>query len=622
MISRRIHRLWPLLALFFPFLAHAAEDPVQVEVIADVAEISPGDSFRAGVKITVADGWHIYGKEPGLTGLPTKVAWDLPDGMTAGPVQYPATKPFTFLGEPGQGYKGTVVLWSTIETDENLGESLTLDATASWLVCREVCMPGEKTGSLTIPVGDATEPSEEAALFWGESTEPPPPAPAAPAEEAPSSATVATAATSATDADAPPPLLSVLAIGLLGGLILNLMPCVFPILGLKIMGFVNQAGAARGKVVGHGLIFTAGVLLSFWVLAGVLIALRMGGQELGWGFQLQEPGFVLALTVILLAFGLNMSGVFEFGFAAVGVGSDLTGKSGMAGSFFSGVLATVVATPCAAPFLAPALGAALTLPPAASLAAFTAIAIGLALPYLVLSIFPNLVKMLPRPGAWMETLKQFLAFLLYGTVAFLLWVLAGQVEAELLLTILFALVVVALGCWVYGRWAAPHRRPRTQWTARLGAFILIAGSLGYAGTGIADQKHRQELLASGETEADFLVWEDWSPEKEARLREEGRFVYIDFTARWCATCQVNKRAYDNPEVIRAFLENDVALLKADWTKQDPTITRALAEFGRSAVPFNLLYAPGNEEPRILPELFGAETVLDTLEEAGAEWSRG
>ncbi len=438
-----------------------------------------------------------------------------------------------------------------------------------------------------------------------------------------STGSITVTATAATPASAErgTPLLGLLGLAFLGGLILNLMPCVFPVLGLKIMGFVNQAGEDHGKVVAHGLVFTAGVLVSFWVLAGILIGLRAGGEELGWGFQLQSPGFVLALTVILLVFGLNMSGLFEIGTSAVGVGSQLTAKSGLSGSFFSGVLATVVATPCAAPFLAPALGAALTLPAAKSLAVFTTIGIGLALPYLLLSAFPQLIKALPKPGAWMETFKQAMAFLLYGTVVYLLWVLAGQLEPTLLLGVLFGLVAIACACWIYGRWAAPHRKPGTQWAARVVALLFFVAPLAYAYNGIAEQQRQAELkakIASGEAKQDFLIWEPWSEEKVKELREAGRYVYIDFTARWCATCQVNKKAYNSPAVIDAFLANDVALLKADWTNHDPAITRALAGYGRSAVPFNLLYAPGKDEPIVMPEIFGAGAVLDTLKEAGAK----
>ncbi len=406
--------------------------------------------------------------------------------------------------------------------------------------------------------------------------------------------------------------LGLLLLAFLGGLILNLMPCVFPVLGIKIMGFVAQAGESRGRVIAHGLIFTGGVLASFWALAGVLLALRAGGEQLGWGFQLQSPGFVLALTLLLFAFGLNLSGLFEVGQSAVGVGAGLVRRSGLGGSFFSGVLATVVATPCAAPFLAPALGAALALPPLASFLLFTCIALGLATPYLVLSGFPALIALLPKPGAWMETFKQAMAFLLYATVAYLLWVLAGQLTegggytAFALLKVLASLVLLALGLWVYGRWTAYHRprRVRTAGAAVSVAIIAAAIAAGFSGT-------RPESWAEqGPT------WEDWAPGKAEALAAAGRVVYVDFTARWCVTCQTNKAAVFSSARVRGRLrELDAVLLRADWTHQDPAITQALAAFGRSAVPFNLVYGPGTPEPIVLPELLTPAIVLDALERA-------
>lgn len=385
--------------------------------------------------------------------------------------------------------------------------------------------------------------------------------------------------------------------GFIGGLILNLMPCVFPVLGLKIMGFVNQAGEDRRRVVLHGFVFTIGVLVSFWILAGLLIFLRGAGAELGWGFQLQSPGFVYVLALLLLAFGLNLSGVFEIGSSAVGVGSQLTALKGYSGSFYSGVLATVVATPCAAPFLAPALGGALALPAASSVLVFTFIGLGLAFPYLLLSAFPRLVGLLPRPGAWMETFKQFMAFLLYATVAYLLWVLVGQLDVQAQLTTLIGFVVLAFACWVFGRWGA-YARPRAT-RIKAGAITLgliaISVWMGFRG------------------EDSELVWETWSPERVEALRAEGRPIYIDFTARWCATCQVNKRVvFSSDAVNRYFVDNNVAALIADWTNQDPAITRALAEHGRSAVPFNLIWLPDRDEPIILPELLTPGIVLDAL----------
>ena len=404
-------------------------------------------------------------------------------------------------------------------------------------------------------------------------------------------------------------LLGTLFLALVGGLILNLMPCVFPVLGIKILGFVNQAGHDKKKVIMHGLVFALGVLLSFWSLAAVLAVLRAGGDQLGWGFQLQSPLFVFALAAVMLVFALNMSGVFEFGLAATGVGSDLQTKSGLAGSFFTGVLATVVATPCSAPFLAPALGAALTLSTVESFAVFTAIAVGLAAPYLLLSIFPAAVKILPRPGAWMETFKQFMAFPLYATVAYLTWVLAGQTTENGSLMALFGLVLIALGVWFYGRYNLPGTKPaKVRFGTLTGAVVLALG----VWTGWPEDTAAKTAAAQA-AGAPEVVWEKWSPEAVAKLRAEGRTIYVDFTARWCATCQTNKKlVFHSDEVLRAFAAKKIVTLRADWTNKDPAITAELAKYQRSAVPFNVIWQPGKSDPHILPELLTPGIVLDAV----------
>jgi thiol:disulfide interchange protein DsbD len=387
------------------------------------------------------------------------------------------------------------------------------------------------------------------------------------------------------------------------------MPCVFPVLGIKILGFVNQAGHDKKKVVMHGLVFALGVLLSFWSLATVLAILRAGGDKIGWGFQLQSPAFVFTLACVMLVFAMNMSGVFEFGLSATGVGSDLQMKSGYAGSFFTGVLATVVATPCSAPFLAPALGAALALSTLESFAIFTAIATGLAAPYLLLSIFPQAVKILPRPGAWMETFKQFMAFPLYATVGYLVWVLAGQTTDEGLQNVLFGLVLIALAIWVYGRWNAPGA---SAGRARFGVagLVLVAAVGLWLGWPHNAAARSAAAMASGAPE---VVWEPWSKEAVAKLRAEGRPIYVDFTARWCATCQANKKLlFHNDEVLRTFAAKKIAALRGDWTNQDPRITAELAAYNRSAVPFNVIWLPGQEAPVILPELLTPGIVLNAL----------
>lgn len=388
----------------------------------------------------------------------------------------------------------------------------------------------------------------------------------------------------------------VVLLAFMGGLILNLMPCVFPVLGIKVMGFVDQAGSDRRKVTMHGLVFTAGVLLSFWGLATALAVLRSGGAQLGWGFQLQSAPFVFALSAIMLIFALSLSGVFEFGLRATATGAELHTKSGYSGSFFTGMLATVVATPCSAPFLAPALGAALALPAGQSFVVFTAIAVGLSAPYLLLSAFPAAVTILPKPGRWMETFKQLMAFPLYATVGYLVWVLAGQTSESGLLAALLGLTVIALAMWLYGRYV---RLSYTEGRARLalaGALALFAIGL-YAGWPRPSQ-------------ASDVVWEPWSLERIAELQQQGRSIYVDFTARWCATCQTNKKiVFGSQQVRDYFKKHDVALLKADWTNADPMITAELRRWRRSAIPFNLVYLPGAAEAAVLPEILTPSIVL-------------
>lgn len=385
------------------------------------------------------------------------------------------------------------------------------------------------------------------------------------------------------------------ALAFAGGLILNLMPCVFPVLGLKVMGFVQQAGEEKRKVVAHGLTFTAGVVASFWGLAGLLLLLRASGAELGWGFQLQEPAFVFGMAAFLLLFALNLSGVFEIGMGLASAGGQAESRHahGFSGSFLSGILATVVATPCSAPFLATALAGALTLPALPSLALFTVIALGLATPYLLLSAFPALLRKLPRPGAWMETFKQFMAFPLYATAAWLLFVFADQVSGDNFLRGLFALTGIAFAAWLYGRYHTPSRRPIPRRLAAGVSLLLAAAAIAYG------------LPREPRTE-----WIEWSPETVAALREEGRPVYVDFTARWCVTCQVNKSVvFGSDRVLETVRDRDVALVRADWTNEDPAITRRLAELGKAAVPVTLVYLPGEEEPRLLPETLTPGIVL-------------
>ena len=390
----------------------------------------------------------------------------------------------------------------------------------------------------------------------------------------------------------------------IGGVILNLMPCVFPVLGIKVMSFVEHAHGERKRLRQQGLVFLGGVVVSFWILAGLLAALRAAGESIGWGFQLQSPVFVTLLAMLFLLMALNLSGVFEFGMrlqSAVGsIGAE--GKRGnLMDAFLSGVLATIIATPCTAPFMGAAMGFTLAQPAYVSFFVFTSVALGMAAPVVVLSMFPGWLRYLPKPGIWMDTFKQFMAFPLFATVAWLAWVLGSQQGNDGIGMLLFGMVVIAFGAWLYGRWQI--EKPMRALVSAV-ALLLVGAAIAWPAT-------VTERVASASAAAD--VWVPFSKQKLAEFRGQGRAVFIDFTATWCITCQLNKRiALNRPEVVRRFDELKIVRMKADWTLQDPAITEALAEFGRNGVPLYVFYPVGGEA-KLLPEVLTTATVLSAIE---------
>lgn len=393
-------------------------------------------------------------------------------------------------------------------------------------------------------------------------------------------------------------LLKILGAMLLGGLILNLMPCVFPVIGLKILGFVQQAGSERRKIILHGLSFTTGVLLSFGVLSAGLFAARLaasakGSDAVGWGYQLQNPWMVCGLMLLMFVMALSMFGVFEIGVSATSAGGSLQSKHGLMGSFFSGLLATVVATPCSGPIIGPAIGAAIVLPGPQFFAAFTAMAVGLSLPYLVLSVFPKLVDYLPRPGAWMESFKQAISFLLFASAGWLLWVYSSQIGEDNSLNPVFGLTAVAVAAWIYGRWCLPHRK-------RITRIAGIAFATAFAAIGLYLVKPPAKSA---------LTWETWSQARVDELLKDGKPVYIDFTAHWCASCQFNKKRAYTPGVIKLMKERNVVALRADKTNPVPEIDAKIREYGRGAVPVNVLLVPG-KQPVITPEILSPDYLTD------------
>jgi thiol:disulfide interchange protein DsbD len=400
----------------------------------------------------------------------------------------------------------------------------------------------------------------------------------------------------------------------LGGMILNLMPCVLPVLSIKILGFVQNAQNKNTTPWKHGILYGIGVLVSFWVLAATLLLLRAGGEQLGWGFQLQSPAFIIILAIFMFIFGLSMFGVFEIGTSLTTIEGKTQRHEGWFGAFLSGVTATVVATPCTAPFMGSALGFALTQPVWVSMLIFTLLGVGMALPFVLFSSIPALLKFIPKPGRWMESLKQFMGFLLAATVIWLLWVLGIQLGVSLVIVILFSLLFVAVGAWIYGRWGALNMPKKTRIRAYIFSALFIITSTSAALQSIDKYGVKQGSALSGAEEG--IEWQIFSEQLLDDMLKEGKPVFLDFTAAWCLTCQVNEQvAFSDPAVIEKFKEMDIIAMKADWTSNDEKITKALAKFGRNSVPLYVFYSAADGKPTLLPEIITPDIVLHAIENA-------
>jgi len=682
-----------VLLTYATLAAPVRDKHVEASLLSEVSAIQPGQPFMVALRLSHDEHWHTYWINDGDSGLPTTISWQLPEGFTAGPIQWPHPQRLPMPPLMSFGYEGEALLLVEITPPAELpaGE-VTLNARVSWLMCKEICIPGKANLSLTLPVGTAASsdpaitatfaaarrslPATETDWTFSLRVEPAdlviaarPPAPGAaltrleifPLEknilansaeprieatsggytiriaresgtEAPSAlravlvaeptlardttrpaieVEIGAASISATETGPPgaaAPTRSLLVISLFafaGGLILNLMPCVFPVISLKILGFVKQAGDHPRAVWHHGLLFASGVVVSFWILAGLLLALRAGGANIGWGFQLQSPGVLIALSLLFFTLALNLFGIFEVGMSLTSAGGAANSDTGWIGSVLSGALATVIATPCTAPFMGVALGYALTQPPVVAMTVFTALALGMAFPYLVLSRYPALLKKLPRPGPWMETMKQAMGFLLLATVLWLLWVLAALTGAITLMNVLAGFLLIGISAWVLGKWDTLVRETSVRWRARLIGVVLLGAAVGVS---------YAQVEAAGPSEASAnSAWLRFSPENMEEWKTGGKPVFIDFTAKWCLTCQVNKlTVLRTDEVMAAFRERGVILVEADWTDENEEIARELARFGRQSVPLYVLYDGRNAEPVMLPEILTRKIVLDAL----------
>ncbi|MBS0519269.1 MAG: thioredoxin family protein [Proteobacteria bacterium] len=396
---------------------------------------------------------------------------------------------------------------------------------------------------------------------------------------------------------------------LLGGLILNLMPCVFPVLAMKAAAFVDLVGHSRGEIRRDGIAYTAGVLVSFGLMAAAVLAIRASLGEVTWGFQFQSPIFSLLIAYLFFIVGLNLSGLFEVGGRFAGLGQGLAGRHGMTGAFFTGVLAVVVATPCTAPFMAAALGFALSQPAPVTVAVLLAMGLGLALPYLVLAMTPALQRLLPKPGPWMVRLRQFLAFPMYASAVWMIWVLTQQTGANGVLYALGGMILIAFAIWLLrvGAPASPALWARRGVAA---AAVLLAFA---AALKVEDQP---ATAATAGGPASGVSFEGWTPFSRARVDEalaSGKPVFVDFTAAWCITCLVNERvALETRATRRAFEQTGTVKLKGDWTNRDPEITAMLKEMGRAGVPLYLYWASGESHPKILPQILTEASVISEL----------
>jgi thiol:disulfide interchange protein/DsbC/DsbD-like thiol-disulfide interchange protein len=420
-------------------------------------------------------------------------------------------------------------------------------------------------------------------------------------------ATPASAASDPIHTAAPMSLLLALAGAFLGGLILNLMPCVFPVLSLKLLALVQHRQRADPSLAAHGSAYTAGVVVSFVVLAAALVGLRAGGSQLGWGFQLQSPLFVAVLTALFFGIGLNLLGAFEVSFGTKLLNSTAVQSFDdhhLRGSFATGVLAVLVASPCTAPFMGAALGYAVSQPAPAALSVFAMLGAGMAAPYLALTLSPALLKRLPRPGAWMQRLRQLLAFPMFLTCVWLMWVLQQQIDVGAFALVLAGLVVLGLAAWSAGQAQQGSRAFRwVGMVAALAAAIALVAATGQRSVPLA----RASTLGT-----ESGNWTEWSPRAQSLSLSQGHPVFVDFTAAWCVTCQANQRLVLNSDrVAAAFTERKVTLLKADWTNRNDTIAKELARFGRNGVPLYVLY-DGAGRPHLLPEILTERVVLDAL----------
>ncbi len=609
-------RLFLVLSIFFCFVSPsqaAKEAHTEVDLLSEASTVAPGESFWVAVRMRMDEHWHVYWENAGDSGLPPELQWMLPAGWTAGSIQWPTPALIRLPPLASYGYEGEVLFLVEIHPPDQIPEQrIELKANVSWLACQVDCIPGKRQVTLPVAVAQISQKDPLSAQSFAEArarlpktsvpwkigadakakswrmrfTGPVPskawffakdndvilhagdqilaPSPDGFTLEIPKSNLLSRVPASLPgifEADGigyqiDVPLGGRLVTGqlslvvaclfaLIGGLILNVMPCVLPVLSLKIIG-LSARHYSRRESLRHGLVFALGVILSFWVLAGILLLIKSAGTQIGWGFQFQSPWFVGFMAVVFFILALNLLGVFEIGLGLTSAGGIAYSAKGLWQDFLNGLLATVVATPCTAPFMGTAITYGLTQSPFASFLIFTCLGAGMALPMVTLSAFPAALKFLPKPGPWMTVLKRVMAVFMLLSALWLGWVLALQLN-----------------------------------------------------------------VLSGKNQ-----WRDYSPQLMQELRANNKSYFLDFTAAWCLTCQVNDRlVLQNRKVVEKFKEKSIILVKADWTKHDPAITAALADYGRNSIPFYVYYSPRTDQEQSLGETITVPGLIELLDQS-------
>jgi len=552
--------------------------PVRVRLSSPAPQIHPGETIVLNVELELDDGWHVYYKIPGDSGKPTTVELTLPPGFTVSDLRWPPPESFEESGFTSSGYahKVTLSVSITAPRDAVPGETLEISAKVSWLACKDSCVPGSANLQLTLPIVAGTAVSSASADSSGWLS-----------------------------------VLYFMAMAVCGGMLLNLMPCVLPVVSLKILSFAKQAGQDRKRIFRLGLAYAAGTLCTFLLMALVVIGLQQLGVAVGWGFQFQQPLFVLVMASVVAVMTVSMFGVFDI---SVNTGvqqlDGLTQQNGLRGAFFTGVLATLLSTPCTAPFLGTALGFAFTQHWIVVILVFLSIGVGLAAPYLVLTYNPAWLKLLPKPGMWMVRLKEAMGFAMLLTLVWLLSVLVSQCGAAAVLPVSLWLVTLVVCGWLYGAFAPPHASA----LQRRSIMALIVALLALSGWSFLPSVTTAQKTAGTHVSASGVATEDYSEEALQRHLAAGKVVLLDFTADWCLTCQVfEKTVLSSSEVQQALLANNAVVLRCDWTNGDPLITAKLREFGRSGVPVYVVYSPHRTgSPQLLPEVLTRGAVIEAL----------